>query len=136
MRLAHVVLAFASLFAFSGQVQARAAELADPDPIAIPAGLTTAQVTKEIKRALIGRGWEVTSEQPGTIDSTLHLRDHVARIKVDHDASQVRISYVDSSNLEFKEKRGKRYIHGNYLGWIGFLVNDISTNLLVTSQGG
>ena len=136
MRLAHVVLAFASLFAFSGQVQARAAELVDPAPIAIPAGLTTAQVTKEIKRALIGRGWEVTSEQPGTIDSTLHLRDHVARIKLNYDASQVRIAYVDSSNLDYKEKRGKRYIHGNYLGWIGFLVNDISTNLLVTSQGG
>ena len=136
MRLAHVVLAFVSLFVFSGQVQARAAELADPGPIAIPAGLTTAQVTKEIKRALIGRGWTVTGEQPGAIDSTLHLREHVARIKVDYDASQVRIAYIDSSNLDFKEKRGKRYIHGNYLGWIGFLVNDISTNLLVTSQGG
>ena len=82
------------------------------------------------------RSCRCSREQPGTIDSTLHLREHVARIKVDYDASQVRIAYVDSSNLDFKEKRGKRYIHGNYLGWIGYLVNDISTNLLVTSQGG
>ena len=136
MRLAHVVLAFVSLFVFSGQVQARAAELADPGPIAIPAGLTTAQVSKEIKRALIGRGWEVTGEQPGEIDSTLHLREHLANIKVTYDASQARIAYVDSANLDYAQKHGQRYIHGNYLGWIGFLVNDITTNFKVTSQEG
>ena len=105
----------------------RAPQLADPGPIAIPAGLTTAQVAKEIKRALIGRGWTVTASAR-TIDSTLHLREHVARIKVDYDASQVRIAYVDSSNLDFR-KACKRYIHATT--WLDRLpVNDISTNLL------
>ena len=136
MRLSRALLIACSLFLFAGVVQARKAELVDPAPIAIPAGLTPSQVTKEIKRALVGRGWEITTEQPGEIDSTLHLREHVARIKVAYDASQVRIAYVDSTNLDYTDKRGTRYIHPNYLGWIGFLVNDIGTNLKVTAQGG
>lgn len=136
MRLPRALLIACSLFLFAGVVQARKAELVDPAPLAIPAGLTQAQVTKEIKRALVGRGWELTTEQPGQIDSTLHLREHVARIKVTYDDNQVRIAYVDSSNLDYMDKRGTRYIHPNYLGWIGFLVNDIGTNLKVTAQGG
>ena len=136
MRLSRALLIACALFLFAGVVQARKAELVDPAPIAIPAGLTQAQVTKEIKRALVGRGWEITTEQPGEIDSTLHLREHVARIKVAYDASQVRIAYLDSTNLDYTDKRGTRYIHPNYLGWIGFLVNDIGTNLKVTAQGG
>ena len=134
MRLARVVLVAFSLLLSAGVVQARKAELVEPAPISIPAGLDQAQVAKEIRRALIGRGWEVTGEQPGQIDSTLHLRDHVA--KVAYDANEVRIGYVGSTNLDYAEKRGKRYIHGNYLGWIGFLVNDITTNFKVTAQGG
>jgi len=136
MRFTRVLLVAFSLLLSAGIAQARKAELVDPSPIAIPSGLTAAQVTKEIKRALIGRGWEVTGEQPGEIDSTLHLREHVANIKVTYDASQARIAYVDSANLDYAQKHGQRYIHGNYLGWIGFLVNDITTNFKVTSQEG
>jgi hypothetical protein len=136
MRLPHILLAALSLFAFAGAVQARNAELIDPNPVAVPAGLSAEQVAKDIKRALIARGWEVTAEQPGQIDSTLHLREHVARIQVTYGTSSVRLAYVDSSNLDYAEKRGKRYIHGNYLGWLGFLVNDLETNLKVSSQGG
>jgi hypothetical protein len=136
MRFVRVLLVAFSLLLFAGVVQARKAELVEPAPISIPAGLDQAQVAKEIKRALIGRGWEVTGEQPGQIDSTLHLRDHVASIRIAYDASEVRTSYVGSTNLDYAEKRGKRYIHGNYLGWIGFLVNDITTNFKVTAQGG
>ena len=41
----------------------------------------------------------------------------------------VAIKYVSSENLDFKEKRGKRYIHENYLSWIDYLVQDITRNL-------
>lgn len=135
MPMLRVLLAVLSLFAFAGAVHARSAELVDPDPVAIPAGVSSEQVAKDIKRALLARGWSVTAEQPGQVDSTLNLRDHVARIRVTYDASQVRFAYVDSSNLDYRQKRGKTYIHSNYLGWIGFLVNDLSTNLQLSSQG-
>ncbi len=133
MRYLNTLLAVLSLFAFAGQVHARTAVLRDPDPVAIPAGIDQAELVKDIKRALVGRGWAVTAEQPGQIDSTLNLRDHVARIRVTYDAAQVRFAYVDSANLDYKEKRGKRFIHGNYLGWIGYLVSDLGTNMQVSA---
>ena len=133
MRFASVVLAALSLFAFAPGVQARSQELVDPAPVSVPAGMDQEALVKDIKRALIGRGWAVASEQPGVIESTLHLRDHVARIKVTYDTQQVQFAYVDSTNLDYKERKGKRMIHGNYLGWISYLVADLTTNMQVTA---
>lgn len=133
MRYLSTLLAVFSLLALAGQAEARKAELRDPDPVAIPAGIDAGKLVKDIKRALLGRGWAITAEQPGQIDSTLHLRQHVARIRVTYDATQVRFSYVDSANLDYKERGGKRYIHSNYLGWIGYLVSDLSTNLQISA---
>jgi hypothetical protein len=111
-----------------------ATELVDPDPIAIPAGLSSEQVTHDIKRALIGRGWVVTREEDGRIDATLNLRAHVARIAISHGEGQVRIAYVSSENLKFRVKDGRRTIHKNYLSWVNNLVTDISRNLQVSSM--
>lgn len=127
------MLALLALVAFAGDAEARRAPLVDPEPVAIPAGLTAEQVAADIKRALVGRGWEVVSEQPGQIESTLHLREHVATISVDYDDKQVRFAYVDSSNLDYRVKRGEPQIHSNYLGWIGYLVDDLATNLQVSA---
>ena len=136
MRFFRIVSIMLALCLASGMVHARKAELVDPDAVAIPSGLDHEQVVKDIKRALIGRGWSITTEQPGEIQSTLNLREHVARIRVSYDAGQVKLAYVDSANLDYKEKGGKRYIHSNYLGWIGFLVNDLNTNFKVSQAGG
>lgn len=107
----------------------RQAELINPDPIHVPAGLTEAQVAKAVSSALIGRGWSVTAEKAGETDATLHLREHVARIAITYDANAVQIKYVDSENLKYEMKGGKPYIHKNYLGWIEFLVQDINRGL-------
>lgn len=134
MRFIAIVLAVLSLFAFSGTVQAgRLAPLVDPAPVAIPDGLTQDRVVKDIKRALIGRGWAVTDERPGQIDSTLRLRDHVAVIRVTYDARQVRFAYVDSTNLDYRMKKGKLHIHSNYLSWIDNLVRDLGTNMQLST---
>jgi len=127
------MFALLALFAFSGEAQAGRAPLVDPEPVAIPTGLSAEQVAADIKRALVGRGWEVVAEQPGQIDSTLHLREHVATISVSYDDRQVRFAYVDSSNLDYRVKRGEPQIHSNYLGWIGYLVDDLATNLQVSA---
>ncbi len=110
-------------------VHARSAELVDPPPIAVPAGLSQAQVASEIKRALQGRGWAVNQERPGETEATLYLRGHDVRIAIDYDARDVRIAYQASANLDYEEAEGKRWIHSNYLGWIGFLAGDIQNNL-------
>jgi hypothetical protein len=133
VRFSAILLSVLALFAFSGAVQARQAPLTDPAPVSIPAGMSQDKVIKDIKRALIGRGWEVSAERPGEIDSTLHLRDHVAQIRVTWDAQTIRIAYVDSKNLNYKVKRGKKFIHPNYLGWVSNVAKDINTNLQLSA---
>jgi hypothetical protein len=120
----------ALLFTLSAQA---APELVNPDPVAVPTGLTEFQVTSDIKRALVTRGWVVSGESEGKIDATLNLRSHVARIAIFHDLKQVRIEYVSSENLKYKEKHGKRYIHRNYLSWVKNLAGDISKNMQLSA---
>ena len=106
-----------------------AKELRDPDPVAVPQGLSSQAVARAIKMALTGRTWVVSKEQPGRIDATLNLRAHVARIAITYDDNQVRLAYVSSDNLDYKDKNGKRYIHKNYLSWVNNVLADLSRNL-------
>jgi hypothetical protein len=108
---------------------ARQVPLTDPEPIAVPAGLKIEQVAKAIKAALVGRTWAVTQDDPGHIVSTLHLREHMAKIDIVYDLKTIRIKYVDSSELLYAEKKGQRMIHHNYLNWIQNIVNDMNRNL-------
>jgi hypothetical protein len=123
------MILFLALSLLPGATLARSSELIDPDPIAVPAGRTSAAVATAIKAALVGRTWSVSKEAPGRIDATLYIRSHVARIAITYDTAQVRIAYVSSENLKYKEKRGKRYIHSNYNGWVGNLIADLSRHL-------
>ncbi|HEV8334012.1 MAG TPA: hypothetical protein VGQ22_21495 [Steroidobacteraceae bacterium] len=113
---------------------ARQVPLTDPDPIAVPAGLKIDQVTKAIKAALVGRTWAVTQEDAGHIVSTLHLREHMAKIDIVYDAQTITIKYLDSGELMYADKKGQRVIHRNYLTWIQNLVNDMSRNLTLVQS--
>jgi len=97
--------------------------------IMVPAGVGQGQVKAAIVNALDGRGWSIDKLQDGNILTTLHLRDHTATVRVTYDTNSVHISYVSSTNLEYRTEKGVRYIHRNYNGWIGFLEQDIRRNL-------
>ncbi|MBL8299915.1 MAG: hypothetical protein JNN30_16370 [Rhodanobacteraceae bacterium] len=107
----------------------REAPLVNPDPIAIPAKASSAEVARIIKKALVGRKWIVAEDNPGAIKATLLIREHKAKIAIDWDAKSIRISYVSSENLNFSEKKGQKLIHQNYNSWINNLVVDISGEL-------
>ena len=109
----------------------REAPLVNPDPIAIPAKVSQAEVGKIIKKALIQRKWIVSEDKPGAIKATLLVRDHKARIAIDWNSKDIRISYIDSENLNFTEKKGQKLFHQNYLSWINNLVTDISGELVM-----
>lgn len=113
---------------------ARQVPLVDPDPIAVPAGLTEAKVARSIKAALVGRDWVVSEEQPGKIVATLNLRAHMAKIDVNFDTGKVAIKYVDSKELMYGQKKGTTVIHRNYLSWIQNLVTDISRNMVLAGD--
>lgn len=116
----------------------RQVPLADPAPISVPAGLTDVQVGKAVKAALIGRGWAVTAEQAGGIDSTLTGNDYTAKIHIAYDTHAVKIAYAGSTNLKYEVKRdGTRLIHTNYMGWMKYLSGDIGRNLeLISASAG
>ncbi len=105
------------------------AELVNPPPVPVPSGLDAKQVSNAIKSALIARTWNIAASAPGQIDATLNVRAHRADIRIRYDDKSIQISYLDSSNLDFKEKKGKQYIHSNYLSWINNLVGDMSRSM-------
>ena len=112
---------------------ARSAPLVDPDPIAVPAGLSAKDVSKAIRAGVARRGWVVSKDEGGKIDAVLNIRTHTARIAIAYDPKTVKISYVSSTDLNYTEKDGARYIHRNYAKWIQNVVTDISQELQATA---
>jgi hypothetical protein len=106
-----------------------AAELFDPPPVVVPAGVSEKDVIKQIKKAFVGRNWSIEKEEKGSIKATLYIRSHVARVSADYSKDEVTFTYLSSENLAYKEKKGKRYIHKNYLTWIQNVRNDLNKNL-------
>lgn len=108
-------------------------ELVDPDPIPVPAGVAAADVSKAIKAGIVRRGWIVTKDENGQIDATLNIRSHTAKVVIPYNSKEVAIRYVDSTQLDYSEKKGKRYIHGNYVKWIRNMQADIQRELQMIS---
>ncbi len=103
--------------------------LVDPPAISVPPGLTDKVVAKSIRLGVAQRGWIVTRQDPGYMESTLHLRTHVAKVGINYDTKAIHIRYLASENLDYSVKKGMPRIHGNYLKWINNLVHDISLQL-------
>lgn len=113
---------------------ASAIPLADPAPFPVPSGLKIDQVNKAIKLGIASRtGWTVTKEDPGQIEATLLVRQHMLKVNIPYSASQVAIKYVDSQNLDYGEKKGVKVIHPKWVGWTRNLQSDIQRELQTLS---
>jgi len=110
----------------------RQVPLVDPPPIAVPGKMTSAQVEKAVKQALIKREWMIASDAPGEITATLTHHDYSVSIGIAYDVREIRIRYLDSTDLKYEVKNGQRLIHKNYPSWIQDLVTDISNDLAIT----
>jgi hypothetical protein len=105
------------------------AVLVDPAPIAVPAGLAAKDVAKAIKVGISRRGWVVSKDENSQIDAVLSLRSHSARVAIPYNEKEVTIRYVSSEDLDYQEKNGTKYIHGNYMKWIRNMEADIQREL-------
>jgi hypothetical protein len=108
-----------------------AAVLVDPPPISVPAGLATKDVSKAIRSGIVGRGWVVTKDENGHMATVLNVRTHEVKVDIGYDTKQVTIKYVDSTNLDYDDKKGVRHIHKKYNQWIDNMVKDIQAQLQV-----
>lgn len=106
---------------------ARVVPLEDPAPVPVPAGLGAVKVAAAIKSALLAKKWTVGEESAGRIDATLFIRSHTVRVALHYDDKQVRLAYVSSDNLKYKDDHGKRVIHRNYGIWVRDLTTEIGS---------
>lgn len=107
------------------------AVLVDPEPLAVPAGITLDQVSKAIKVGATRRGWVVEKDENSEITAVLHLRTHTARVTIPYSDKQIGIKYLSSDDLNYQVMNGKTYIHSNYNNWIKNLRGDIENELRV-----
>jgi len=126
LTLVLIPLAF-MIMAFGG------APMVDPQPLAVPSGLTAKDVSKAIRAGIASRGWVVNKDEKGQIDATLNNREHQVVIAIVYDTKQVKINYVSSNNMNYSEKNGTRYIHKKYTQWTQNVVADISRELQVAT---
>ena len=75
---------------------------------------TLEAVTKTIKQAGVGLGWQMQDVKPGQIEGKLFLRRHIAVVDIVFDTKAFSIRYKDSTNLKYDGTN----IHKNYNGWV------------------
>lgn len=82
-----------------------------------------------INKALVRRGWQIQDIADKKIHAYLAKRGFRADIELTWEDGLIKISYLSSVGLNYKEKRGDRQIHKNYNGWISNLERDITVFL-------
>ena len=85
----------------------------------------TAAMERAIETALARRHWSVKEKVPGKYTAHLDERKHSATVAIVYDATNARIDYVDSTNLEYENRPDGEVIHRNYNNWVKNLANDI-----------
>ena len=101
----------------------------DNAPIYLPsAKYDLSDVTKAIRAAGIGLGWQMREATPGHIVGRLPLRGHVAVVDITYTLDEYSIHYRDSINLNYDA--GSHSIHGNYNKWTRNLSQSIDTHLI------
>jgi hypothetical protein len=104
--------------------------LTDPQPLSVPAGLSVQDVARAIKAGVVSRqGWTITKEGSNQMEATLNVREHMLKINIPYSATSVGITYVDSQNLDYSEKKGVKYIHAKWVNWTRNLLSDIQREL-------
>ena len=124
-------LPFAALLAMPAYA-ANTAPIYTPEPIQVPAGKSSEDVKKAVRKALFERDWETREIGPGHLQGK-HTKSggkdklHVAVLDVRFDAKSVRIGYKDSQELNYDKESG--VIHKTYNNWIRNLEKNVRANL-------
>ena len=125
------ILPFIALLAVPAYA-ANTAPIYTPEPIEVPAGKSTEEVKKAVRKALFDKDWEIREIGPGHVQGK-HTKSggkdklHVAVLDVRFDTKSVRIGYKDSQELNYDKASG--VIHKTYNNWVRNLEKNIRANL-------
>lgn len=125
IRMSLVLLALLPSLVFAQRV----APLENPEPLPVPASLTAAEAKQVVTDSLFQRGWTIAEDKGNTLVADLHVRDHWLQVDLSVTDQQVALSYRDSDNLNYGERRGTKVIHRSFGRWSDTLLSDIRTNM-------
>lgn len=103
--------------------------LTDPAPVGI-AGLDKDKVERAILTALPNRGWEML-EKNGQVMTVQNIirGQYTVVLNIDYSGDEIKIKYVDSTNLDYAKENGVQYIHQSYNTWVSYLRQDIAAQV-------
>lgn len=107
-------------------------ELKDPRPISFIEVDDIDIVKRAIKTSIEQENWQlknIISQEPHIIEVEFLHRKHSIIVQLEYNLSSVTLSYIDSENMKYEEKRGKRYIHKSYNAWTRELARAIRNNI-------
>jgi hypothetical protein len=107
-------------------VPLRAEPLSDPPPIQIPAGLAEIDVPRSILHSLAVLGWNTLDAGPGRITASGETGADSAKVLIVYDKQSVRLSYLDSTGLDYEENAGQRDISYRYNDLVKALAGQIA----------
>lgn len=113
---------------------ARSKELIDPAPITLSQPMAIEKIEGAIYAAMVTEGWTqnapaATESNGKSIEVIYTLRAHKVFAKIAFDQTSVKLIYVNSINLNFKQKKNKMFIHPSYMDWTQQLMNSIEQNI-------
>lgn len=112
--------------------EARTKVIQNVENAPIPAGLSMKTIGDAIIDGCSVRNWQASEVDPGHMQCTLYIRDHMAKVDIRYDTKAFSITYADSDNLKYNAEKNK--IHRNYNSWVQNLRGDISNELLKASR--
>ena len=122
MTLSRRLLVFALLAASLSACQSRLVNVSH-HPLRVDSDPTLAEAEAAIRAGATRRGWAIEPGVPGVLVGTFRLREHLAVVEIQHDATHFDVDYRASENLA---EHGDGYIHHNYNRWLDDLVFEIS----------
>ncbi len=129
--LRKVLLAAALTVSMSAQARHLPVPLVDPAPLTVPAVAKAVDVEKAILVSGAQRGWKAVDNKPGLVVLEYAPREFSVTVAVAYDTHSVKITYKDSSNMEYGKEGGQTVIHPNYNRWTNNLAHDIEAQLSV-----
>lgn len=106
-----------------------AAVMTHPSAISVPSSLSMEQVGQAVRKALVGRGWMITSNTGHSYTAQLSGNGWQVTIKTPYNSQQVNIEYVKSYGLDYDTSGPQTTINRHWNSWMAYLTQDISQNL-------
>ena len=115
-------------FIFPDNVEARLYKLEEPE-LELPCRLTPKQIRRAIEGAFFFRRWTANIQKDGSVIGRILVRRHMLSYRATYDTQRVKMHYLKSENLVYKEIDGKRYIHDRANDWIYNVIGALRSKL-------